>query len=82
MNQFAQGAALIGTQKTVGQIAGGVQPKRIASDSGSFGGHGDQKAIGSRSQSNGSKSASSSGMDTTTQAISDMGGGKPEVEDE
>ena len=81
MDQFAQGAALIGTQKAVGQIASGVQTKRIASDSGSAGGQGGQKQIGSAAKErNNSSSGSRSGIDTTTQATMAMGGGSREPE--
>jgi hypothetical protein len=83
MDEFAQGAALIGTQKALGRISETLSPQRLTSESRKLGGQGDQKAIGSSaSDRNTSQSRSSSGMDTTVQAITDMRGPRPEPEED
>jgi len=81
MDEFAQGAALIGAQKALGRISETLSPQRLTSESRKLGGQGDQKAIGSSaSDRNTSQSRSSSGMDTTMQAITDMRGPRQEPE--
>jgi hypothetical protein len=83
MDEWAQAAGLIGTQKVLGSVADTVNPKRLTAESGKFGGQGDQKAIGSSgTNKNRSSSGSPSGVDTTMQAMMDMGGGGREPEDD
>jgi hypothetical protein len=83
MDEFAQGAALIGTQKALTTIDRNLNPKQLTSQS-ETGGQGNQKAIGSDATDakHTSGSRSSSGMDTTVQATTDMGGGRREPEDD
>jgi hypothetical protein len=74
MNEFAQGAAMIGTQKALGTIAGNVQPKQLM-ETKRLGGQGDQKAITS---SGSQKNAPS--VDSTMQATMNMSGPPPAPE--
>jgi hypothetical protein len=89
MDEFSQGAALIGTQKALTTLSDGVNPKRLTSGAASSGGQNQQKLLGSgnkeRHNMPGSSAASgspSSGMDTTLQATTDMGGGARASEDD
>jgi conjugal transfer/type IV secretion protein DotA/TraY len=82
MDEFSRGAALIGANETLSTVRKSLGPKQITSESGNPGGQGDQKAIGSSGNKNNSSSGSSSGMDTTVQAMTDMGGGRLDPEDE
>ena len=83
MDEFAQGAALIGTQKALTTIADGVNRKKLTSNGAQNEGPNDQMMIGSRSGNrNTSSSGSSSGIDTTVHATMDMGGGRREPEDD
>jgi hypothetical protein len=83
IDEFAQGAALIGTQKALTTIADGVNRKKLTSNGVQNEGPNDQKMIGSSSGNrNTSSSGSSSGIDTTVQATMDMGGGRREPEDD
>jgi hypothetical protein len=82
MDEFAQGAALIGTQKALGTISENLNPKQLTSQSEQSAGQGNQKAIASSGNKSSSSSGSSSGMDTTVQATTDMGGGRREPEDD
>jgi len=82
MDEFSRGAALIGANETLSTVRKSLGPKQITSESGKSGGQGDQKAIGSSGNKNNSSSGSSSGMDTTVQATTDMGGGRLDPEDE
>jgi hypothetical protein len=77
MNEFAQGAAMIGTQKALGTIAENVKPRQLT-ETKKLGGQGDQKAIGV----SGKQDTSPSAVDTTTQAQMDMGGGQRETGDD
>ena len=87
MDDFAQGAALIGTQKALTTLSSTVDPKRLASGAAnSGGGQGGQKLLGAPA-SGGRDGATSTksgqgGLDTTLQATTDMGGGRPEPEDD
>jgi len=76
-DEFAQAVGLIGTQKALGTIERNLQPKRLTSQSENSGGQGGQKAI----EASGNKLNSPSGVDTTTQAQMDMGGGRQDPED-
>jgi hypothetical protein len=76
MDEFAQGAAMIGTQKALGTIADNIKPKQLT-ETKKLGGQGAQKAIGV----SGNKDTSPSGVDTTTQAQMDMGGSRQEPEE-
>ena len=86
MDEFAQGAALIGTQKALTTIDRNLNPKQLTSQSERSAGQGNQKAIGSTSGASNTRSPTdggqSSGMDTTVQATTDMGGGRREPEDD
>jgi conjugal transfer/type IV secretion protein DotA/TraY len=83
MDEFSRGAALIGANETLAMVRKGVTPKQLTSDSAKSGGQGDQKAIGSSDgDRNTSQNRSSSGMDTTVQAITDMSGPRPEPEED
>jgi conjugal transfer/type IV secretion protein DotA/TraY len=89
MDEFSQGAALIGTQKALTTLSDGVNPKRLTSGTGAASneGHSGQKLLGSSDKgvlggSSTSGGANSSGMDTTLQATTDMGGGMREPEDD
>jgi hypothetical protein len=86
MDEFAQGAALIGTQKALTTIDRNLNPKRLTSQSENSGGQGAQRAIGSdangRRDNSPTNGNSSSGVDTTVQATMDMGGGRRETEDD
>ena len=89
MDEFSQGAALIGTQKALTTLSDGVSPKRLTSGAGAASnvGQNGQKLLGSSDKgvlggSSTSAGANSSGMDTTLQATTDMGGGMREPEDE
>jgi hypothetical protein len=82
MDEFAQGAALIGAQKVLGRISETVSPKRLTSQSENSGVQGAQKAIGSDVNNSPTNGNSSSGVDTTMQAAMDMGGGRRETEDD
>jgi hypothetical protein len=81
MDEFAQGAALIGTQKALTTIDRNLNPKQLTSQSEKSAGQGNQKAIAS---DNGRRDNSSTngGMDTTVHATTDMGGGRREPEDD
>jgi hypothetical protein len=81
MNEFAQGAAMIGTQKALGTIAGNVQPRQLT-ETKKLGGQGDQKAIESntKDRKDTSQGGLSPRMDTTVQAITDMSGPRAEPE--
>jgi hypothetical protein len=82
-DEFAQAVGLIGTQKALMTIERNLQPKQLTSQSEKSGGQGAQKAIGSGgSDRSNSPSASSSGVDTTTQAQMDMGAGQRETGDD
>ena len=86
MDEFAQGAALIGTQNALTAIADGVGRKKLPSNAAQNGGRNDQKLIGSdangRRDNSPTNGNSSSGVDTTVQATMDMGGGRRETEDD
>ena len=86
MDDFAQGAALIGTQKALTTISSSVDPKRLASGAAnSGGGQSGQKLLGAPAKGNRDASSTKdgqTGMDTTLQATTDMGGGRPEPEDD
>src|SRR5271167_4904539 len=89
MDEFSQGAALVGTQKALTTLSDGVSPKRLTSSAGAASNEGQssQKLLGSSDKgvlggSSTSAGANSSGMDTTLQATTDMGGGMREPEDE
>jgi len=87
MDEFSQGAGLIGTQKALTTLSDTVNPKRLTSGAASNEGQNGQKLLGSRDKgvvggSSTSAGANSSGMDTTLQATTDMGGGMREPEDE
>jgi hypothetical protein len=85
MDEFSRGAALIGANETLSTVRKSLGPKQITSESGKSGGQGDQKAIGSdrgRRDNSSTNGSSSSGMDTTVQATTDMGGGRREPEEE
>jgi len=80
MDEFAQGAGLIGTQKALTTLSDTVKPKRLASGAASNEGQNGQKLLGS--SDNGGRNTTNTGMDTTVQATTDMGGGMREPEDE
>ena len=87
MDEWGQAAGIIGTQKALGAIASGVDPKRLTSGSGagSNEGQGGQRMIGSNAKNayNGNSTGSGgSGVDTTVQATTSMDGGMPEMEDD
>jgi hypothetical protein len=84
MDEFAQGAALIGTQKALGTIADGVGRKKLPSNAAQNEGQDGQKLLGSDASSgqNGRSTNTKPGMDTTLQATMDMGGGRRETEDD
>jgi hypothetical protein len=86
MDEFAQGAALIGTQKALTTIADGVNRKTLISSGVQNEGRNDQRMIGSdangRRDNSPTNGNSSSGIDTTVQATMDMGGGRRETEDD
>jgi hypothetical protein len=84
MDEFAHGAALIGTQKALTTIADGVTRKKLTLNGTQNEGRNDQKLIGSAGtdRKDTSQSRSSSGVDTTVQATMDMGGGRRETEDD
>ena len=86
MDEFSQGAALIGANETLAMVRKGVTPKQLTSDTAKSGGQGDQKAIGSnasgRRDSSSTNNSSSSGVDTTMQATMDMSGPQPETEED
>jgi hypothetical protein len=86
MDDFAQGAAIIGTQEALSTLSSTVDPKRLASGAAnSGGGQGGQKLLGAppggRDGATSTKSGQS-GLDTTLQATTDMGGGRPEPGDD
>jgi hypothetical protein len=83
-DEFAQGAALIGTQKALTTIDRNLNPKQLTSQSEKSAGQGNQKAIGSsvKERKDTSPSGLSSGMDTTVRATTDMGGGRREPQDD
>lgn len=81
MDDFAQGAALIGTQEALSTLSSTVDPKRLASGAAnSGGGQGGQMMLGAPSSNN--RSSTKSGMDTTMQAQTDLAPGKSEPEDD
>jgi hypothetical protein len=87
MDEFAQGAGLIGTQKALTTLSDTVNPKRLTSGAASNEGQNGQKQIGSSDKGSlGRRSPAadtpSPGMDTTVQATTDMGGGMREPEDD
>jgi hypothetical protein len=87
MDEFSQGAALIGSQKALTTLSDGVNPKRLTSGAASSEGQNGQKLLGSAAKGNYSGSSSGttpspSGMDTTLQATTDMGHGTREPEDD
>jgi conjugal transfer/type IV secretion protein DotA/TraY len=82
MDEFSQGAALIGGRKALTTIEAGVSPKRLVSEIGANERQGDQRLIGSNSGGRDGASSTRSGMDTTLQATTDMGGGSRKLEDE
>jgi hypothetical protein len=87
MDQFAQGAALVGTQEALTTISNGVSPKRLTSGAGAASNEGQtgQKLLGSSERYDGNPTAAGrnpSGMDTTLQATTSMDGGIREPEDE
>src|SRR5208282_3345056 len=87
VDEFSQGAALIGTQKALTTLSDTVNPRRLTSGAASNEGQNGQKLLGSSDKgvlggSSTSAGANSSGMDTTLQATTDMGGGMREPEDE
>jgi hypothetical protein len=87
MDDFAQGAALIGTQEALTTLSSTVDPKRLASGSSNSGsGQGGQMLLGAPAKGNRDASSTKNGqtsrMDTTLQATTDMGGGRPEAEDD
>jgi hypothetical protein len=86
MDEFAQGAGLIGTQKALTTVADTVNPRRVASSfqADANKGHSGQKMIGSAVEDAtlSTRSNQRSGMDTTLQATTDMSGGGKEAEDE
>ena len=89
MDEFSRGAALIGANETLSTVRKGLSPKQLTSDGGNGGGQGSQKLLGSSNQerhnmpgSSAGSSSPSSGMDTTLQATTDMGGGSRDPEDE
>jgi hypothetical protein len=86
MDEFAQGAALIGTQKALTTIADGVTRKKLLSNTAQNEGRNDQKLIGldanGRRDNSPTNGNSSSGVDTTVQATMAMGGGRRETEDD
>ena len=84
MDEWAQGAGLIGTQKTLTTVAESVNKKKLISGGDKNEGSNGQKMIeaGGNSRKDRSPSGSASGLDTTTQAMMDMGGGRREPEDE
>ena len=84
MDEFSQGAALVGTQKALTTLSDGVNPKRLTSGAASNEGQNGQKLLGSAARDDASttKPRQSSGLDTTLQATTDMGGGAREPEDE
>ena len=84
MDEFSRGAALIGTQKALTTIADGVNRKKLALSGAQNEGRNDQRMIGldATDAKYTSQSRSSTGMDTTVQATTDMGGGRRESADE
>jgi len=89
IDEFAQGAGFIGTQKALTTVSDTLNPKRLTSGAAPNEGQNGQRQIGGSSSGKGSASADStkasssqSGMDTTVQATTDMGGGMKEPEDE
>jgi hypothetical protein len=89
MDEFSQGAALVGTQKALTTLSDGVNPRRLTSGAGAASNDGQtgQKLLGSAAKGNYSGSSSgttpsSNGMDTTVQATMDMGHGTREPEDD
>jgi len=87
MDDFAQGAALSGTQKALTTISSSVQPDRLTSGAANSGGvQSGQKLLGSsdkgRRDPSSSKTDQGAGMDTTLQATTDLGRGRPEPEDD
>jgi hypothetical protein len=86
MDEFSRGAALIGANETLSTVRRGLSPKQLTSDAGNSGGQSSQKLLGSNSGGRdgrpSTESGQGSGMDTTLQATTDMGGGSREPEDE
>jgi hypothetical protein len=86
MDEFSRGAALIGANETLSTVRKSLSPKQLTSDGGSGGGQGTQKLLssssGGRDGASTTKSGQNSGLDTTLQATTDMGGGLREPEDE
>jgi len=84
MDEFAQGAGLIGTQKSLTALSDSVTPKRLTGAAGSKETQSGQKMIGSDAKGRDDQSATrqNHGVDTTVQATMDMGGGMREPEDE
>ncbi len=84
MDEFAQGARLIGTQKSLTALSDSVTPKRLTSAGGYKDAQSGQKMIGSDAKGRNDQSATrqNQGVDTTVHATMDMGGGMREPEDE
>jgi conjugal transfer/type IV secretion protein DotA/TraY len=86
MDEFSQGAALVGTQKALTTLSDGVSPKRLTSSAGAASNEGQsgQKLLSSDAKGRNDQSATrqTQGMDTTLRATTDMGGCARESEDE
>jgi hypothetical protein len=89
MDEFSQGAALVGAQKTLTTVSDSVSPKRLTygSVASSSEGPSGQRLLGSSDKGSLNRNSTavgeiSSGMDTTLHATMDMGGGARESEDD
>ena len=84
VDEFSRGAALIGANETLSTVRKSLSPKQLTSGGGSGGGQGSQNLLGSATRDDASTTTPppNSGLDTTLQATTDMGGGSPEPEDE
>jgi hypothetical protein len=85
MDEFSRGAALIGANETLATVRKSLSPQQLTSAAGNGGGQLGQKLLGSSNQERHmfpGPPTSTSGMDTTLQATTDLGGGFRAPEDE